>query len=212
MFENPGIRIVPNAASKDDRRGFEALEEMFIIMLVVVFLAYFAAYLIHIQNIYLRLDNPTFGAFFLGAVGDAWQQFQEQEDFGFLQLLVVIFGWALAEDVPFGADSLTTSLAGIIVFAILLFIIRLMLHFVARHAQRSLERQTGKSLGRMSTWPVSWPRVMTLVAGLSLAIMALFLFRIGVLIFLGAVVLVAYRVYLDARAAARITDNNGNGD
>ena len=101
-------------------------------------------------------------------------------------------------------------MAGIIVFAILLFIIRLMLHFVARHAQRSLERHTGKEIGKMTTWPVSWPRLTTLVAGLLFAVMALFLFRFGVLIFLGALVLAAIRIYIDSRAAAGITDGNGN--
>ena len=199
LFANPGIRLVPAQDSKDPRRGFEALESTFIFSLVAIFIAYFAAYLAIVQNLYLRTTQLSFGDFFFGAIGAAADLVAAQDVSAAFRLLALAVGYVAGDTgggtVVESVDAVITSMAGVVVVLIVLAVLRLMLHVVAKHGHSRLGAHLGRELPPIDTWPMSWPRSVTLFVTLFLATVSLFLFRLGALLFAGAIAISIYRMW-----------------
>ena len=86
-----------------------------------------------------------------------------------------------------------------------------MLHVVVKHGYKRLIEHLGQDLQEIKTWPLSWPSVNTLLVALFVATVALFMFRLGALLFLGAIAISLYRLWqLSKPREAVDADGDGN--
>ena len=198
LFDKPGIRLVPNPGSTDPRRGFEVLENFFIFSLVAVFIAYFSAYLVIVQNLYLRSTYLSSGELMWDAVRHFTAMFAASGMDDGVQSFLLTVGY-IVEDTAGGAvvksaDTVITSMAGVLIILLVLGAVILMLRVVAKHGHNELQAHVGQESGPIVTWPMSWPRVSTLMFALFVATIALFLFRLGAVLFAGAVAFSLYRL------------------
>jgi len=204
LFHGGDIRLVPNTESKDPRQGFEALEGTFIFTLLAVFVSYFAAYLVVVQNLYLRTTQVSVSNMFLGAVGDAAQQLGASGDKLSFKLLSVAVGFVVESPkdgaIINSADVAITSMAGVVVLLVVVCIVFLLLHVAAKRGHDRLNENLTQKLPKIDTWPMSWPGVTTLLIALFLATVALFLFRLGALMFAGALMLALAHLWRKSRA------------
>lgn len=208
LFDNPGVRIVPSLTSRDPRRGFESLEATFIFILIAIFLAYFAAYLVVTQNLYLRTTHEGWGELFFGAVVEALDKASGQDSAEVWPMLLLVAGF-IAEDRTGGAitnsvDAVFAAMAGALVLIVSSGAVILMLRRIALHGRAQLARHRSETLPDIKVWPIEWPSVTDFLIAIFLASVALFLFRLGAILFLGALMLALYRLWRVSRAKLQL--------
>lgn len=217
LYQSENIRQVPSRKSDDPRQGFEALESTFIFTLLAVFVSYFTAYLIVVQNLYLRTTQASVDQLFLGAVRDAAQQIGASGEGLSLKLIGTAIGFIV--EAPKGGavidstDVKITGMAGVVVILVVLFVVFLLLHVAAKRGHARLNDHLGEeqALPEITTWPMSWPRVTSLVIALFLATVALFLFRLGALVFVGALAFSLVYLWRKSRSATGDAPAAGGG-
>ena len=212
LFEQPGARLVPSRVSTDPRGGFEALESTFIFILIAMFVTYFSGYLVVVQNLYLRTTYAGWGDLFFQAVTTAAGLFADADEKGLWSSLLAAAGF-VAEDRDGGAvvasfDATLAGMAGMVLLVVSTGFVIVILRLVARHGKAELEKHLGAPLPAIKVWPLQWPAVTDFVLAIFLAAVALFLFRLGALLFLGALVLALYRLWKNSRA---LVDPNAGG-
>jgi hypothetical protein len=199
MFSQPGIRLIPIRDHEDPRLGFEALENTFLFTLVAIFIAYFVAYLVVLQNLYLRVADLSFGEFFIGTVGRAANSFKNIDGSDPLQRLAVAVGFIAGDgtsgEIVKSTDGFIISMVSILIILIVLGMLLFILRIVMKHGHSRYAAHLNEKLPPIMTWPMTRPRVRTLLVALFLATVALFLFRLGALLFAGAIALSLFVIW-----------------
>ncbi|MHA1113466.1 MAG: hypothetical protein ACTSRY_03045 [Alphaproteobacteria bacterium] len=214
LFERPGARLVPSRRSTDPRGGFEALESTFIFILIAMFVTYFSGYLVVVQNLFLRTTYAGWGDLFFEAIVAATGVFADAQKQGLWKSLLAAVGF-VAEDRNGGAvaasfDGMLAGMAGMVLLVVSTGFVVVLLRLVASHGKAELEKHLGESLPPLKVWPLRWPAVTDFVLAIFLAAVALFLFRLGALLFLGALMLALYRLWKISRTVANADAGVGN--
>jgi hypothetical protein len=204
-----GLMLVPDMASSDARRGFEAFSELFAHSVSIMALSFCCAYLMQLQNFYLRVEAPSLWAFLSPDFGSAWSNFAAGRTASGLDDLI---GNALADGVPHGA------LLGVVAWfgaafmpLILLGIAYLLLRASALRGRRRILREiehngmsgllkltdlpkeeVQRRLGSMRSWPLSWPRLNQMLFWYGALMTGLIFYKLGFLFMLATLLLVAY--------------------
>lgn len=209
-FDRPSIQLVPDTGSPDPRRGLEVLEGPFVCALIAVFVAYLAAYLVVLQNLFLRSQAADLGALFGDAVAEAAGQLGSD----FWQSIGLLVGWvveARADESVRSLDATLSSMGGVVVVVVVMIAVILVLRTVANRGHIRLQAHLRHQLPAIETWPMSWPRIDTLLVALVLATIALFAFRLGALLFAGMIAYCLGRMWRIAGIGAPPAQGGGTG-
>ncbi len=214
-YREQGLRLVPDLsggeAAYDRRAGLQVFEPLVQNALFVTLLSFLMLFLIHLQNVYLRVPVPSVFEFAFPNLGDGGKGWM-----GFLESL------AGAVTARAGLANLNSALAygfGSFLFLIVLALLAATLRLAAqRSRQRLFDALAGENaalppwlspLGRekclarleaMSMWPARWPRVNQLALASVVAAVCLVFYKVGLVVVALGLLLVCYRLF-SAKAA-----------
>jgi len=213
-----GLRLIPDLRGGDsayDRRaGLQLFEPLVQNSLFVTLLSFLMLFLIHLQNVYLRM--PTASVF----------------DFAFPSLRVAELGWVGALEsiagtvtARAGLANLNSALAygfGSFLFVVVLAMLAVTLRMAAQKSRARLAELLADEgaklpdwlapLGRekclarldsMSMWPARWPRINQLALASVVAALCLVFYKVGLIVVLAGLALVCYRLLSPRTARLR---------
>jgi hypothetical protein len=209
-----GLRLVPDLrgsdAAYDRRAGLQVFEPLVQNALFVTLLSFLLLFLIHLQNVYLRVPVSSVFEFAVPNLG-AGQ--------GWMGILESIAGTITARA---GLANLNSALAygfGSFLFVMVLAILAVTLRLAAQQSRSRLSELLGdedtklpewlaplereKCLARldaMSMWPARWPRINQLAAATVVAALGLVFYKLGLFIVIAGLAFVCYRL-LSPRSA-----------
>lgn len=191
-----GLRLIPDLrgadAAYDRRAGLQLFEPLVQNALFVTLLTFLLLFLIHLQNVYLRVPHSTIFAFAFPELGGGE---------GLLAKLEALAGAVTARA---GLANLNSALAygfGSFLFVIVLVILSVTLRLAAQKSRHWLEEHLADEgsalpawlapLGRekclarlaaMSLWPARWPRVNQLAIASVIAALCLVFYKVGLVL------------------------------
>jgi len=203
-----GLMLVPDVGSSDARRGFEAFSELFAHSVSIMALSFCCAYLMQLQNFYLRVEAPTLWAFLAPDVAGAWRSFSAGRIADGLDELI---GNAFAGRTPYSAllgiaTWFATAFMPLVLLGVAYLLLRAsalrgrrrMLREIERGGMGSLlkltdlpEAEVKRRLANMRIWPLSWPPLNAMVLWYGLLMTGLVFYKLGFLFMLATLVLVA---------------------
>ena len=204
-----GLRLIPDLRGTDavyDRRaGLQLFEPLIQNALFVTLLTFLLLFLIHLQNVYLRVPQASIFAFAFPELGGGE---------GWLAKLEALAGAVTARA---GLANLNSALAygfGSFLFVIVLVILSVTLRLAAQRSRRWLEQYLSDEaaalpswmaplgrekclarLGGMSLWPARWPRVNQLAVASVVAALCLVFYKVGLILVIVGLAMVGYRVF-----------------
>ena len=213
-----GLRLVPDLsggdAAYDRRAGLQVFEPLVQNALFVTLLSFLMLFLIHLQNVYLRVPVPSVFDFAFPNLGGG-----EKGWVGFFESL------AGAVTARAGLANLNSALAygfGSFLFLLVLAMLAATLRLAAqRSRQRLFDALADENaalppwlapLGRekclarleaMSMWPARWPRVNQLALASVVAAVCLVFYKLGLLVVALGLAMVCYRLFAAKAVLAR---------
>ena len=210
-----GLHLVPDLrgsdAAYDRRAGLQVFEPLVQNALFVTLLSFLLLFLIHLQNVYLRVPVASIFDFAFPSLGGNGR--------GWMAVLESIAGAITARA---GLANLNSALAygfGSFLFVMVLAILAVTLRLAAQKSRGRLAELLGDEdtklpewlapLGRekclarldaMSMWPARWPRINQLAAATVVAALCLVFYKVGLIVVVAGLAVVCYRL-LSPRAA-----------
>jgi hypothetical protein len=213
-----GLRILPDLRGADisyDRRaGLQIFEPLLQNALFVTLLSFLLLFLIHLQNVYLRVPAPTIFAFAVPDLGGGRG--------GWLGFLEALAGAVTARGGLANLDSALAYGFGSFLFLIVLGILAITLRLAAQKSRARMAEHLAdetqplpswlQPVGRakcqarldaMSLWPARWPRLNQLVIATMVAALSLVFYKIGLILALIGLAIVGYRFFASPAPSAR---------
>jgi hypothetical protein len=210
-----GLRLVPDLrgsdAAYDRRAGLQVFEPLVQNALFVTLLSFLLLFLIHLQNVYLRVPVSSVFDFAFPQLGGSGQ--------GWMGALESVVGAITARA---GLANLNSALAygfGSFLFVMVLAILAVTLRLAAQQSRGRLAELLADEdtklpewlapLGRekclerleaMSMWPARWPRINQLAAATVVAALCLVFYKVGLIVVVAGLLIVCYRL-LSPRSA-----------
>jgi serine/threonine protein kinase len=217
-YREQGLRLVPDVsggeAAYDRRAGLQVFEPLVQNALFVTLLSFLMLFLIHLQNVYLRVPVPSVFEFAFPNAGDGGKGWV-----GFLESL------AGAVTARAGLANLNSALAygfGSFLFLLVLAMLAATLRLAAQRSRQRLFDALSSDdaplppwlapLGRekclarleaMSMWPARWPRVNQLALASVVAAICLVFYKVGLIVVALGLMLVCVRLFSARAALAR---------
>lgn len=201
LRQRPDVRLMPALRLKDKRRGFGQFEPMLIKLLAVVVLAFVAAYLVRIENLYLRSSTAkslwayvktdilraiqkglTGGFSFLSGSGDGGWMSTLFDVGGITGRQTILASMGLA--VLFLAA--VAVVVGVVCEAAGIARTNALAHYAHPDAVPlyglALEDEQARTES-MQIWPMGYVRINSIVVWTAFAVMSLVYFKIGLIFF-----------------------------
>jgi serine/threonine protein kinase len=211
-----GLHLVPDLRGSetayDRRAGLQVFEPLVQNALFVTLLSFLLLFLIHLQNVYLRVPVSSIFDFAFPNLGGA----------GWIGALESIAGALTARA---GLANLNSALAygfGSFLFVMVLAILAVTLRLAAQQSRTRLAELLGDDdaklpewlapLGRerclarldtMSMWPARWPRINQLAAATVVAALCLVFYKLGLIVVIAGLAIVCYRLLAPRTAPSR---------
>jgi hypothetical protein len=211
-----GLRLIPDLrgseAAYDRRAGLQVFEPLVQNALFVTLLSFLMLFLIHLQNVYLRVPIASVFDFAFPNLGAGER--------GWMGMLESIAGAITARA---GLANLNSAMAygfGSFLFVMVLAVLAVTLRMAAQRSRARLAEHLADEntklpewlapLGRekclarleaMSMWPARWPRVNQLALATVFAALCLVFYKVGLIAVIAGLLTVCYRL-LSARAPA----------
>ena len=190
------LRVVPDLASADSRRGFEVLEDFFFYAIAGCFALFAMGYLVTLQNVYLRQAAPNLAEFFAPLL-------PTKIALDLAQVVAVV--QAGVKLIVVNGDSVGVSILGLMFFFIISISAASALGRAAKRGAERIQRELDapevhpdfadylaslkqtresaqKALKDIRYWPLEWPTVNATIGALVLGILALLFVNFGVLL------------------------------
>jgi len=217
-YRGDGLRIVPDLRGPDagfDRRaGLQLFEPLLQNALIVTLLSFLLLFLIHLQNVYLRVPAPSIFAFALPDLGGGTG--------GLLGFVEALAGAVTAKG---GLANLNSALAygfGSFLFLIVLAMLAMTLRLAAQKSRARMAEILGdesrplpawlETIGRekclarletMSLWPARWPRLNQLALASVVAALSLVFYKLGLILVLIGLAIAGYRFFATPQLRVR---------
>ena len=217
-YREQGLRLIPDLSggetAYDRRAGLQVFEPLVQNALFVTLLSFLMLFLIHLQNVYLRVAVPSVFDFAFPSLGDSGKGWV-----GFLESL------AGAVTARAGLANLNSALAygfGSFLFLIVLAMLAATLRLAAQRSRQRLYDALADEnaalpawlapLGRekcvarlesMSMWPARWPRINQLALASVVAGVCLVFYKLGLVVVALGLAMVCYRLFAAKAALAR---------
>jgi hypothetical protein len=204
-----GLLFVPDIESRDPRRGFQCFSELFAHAVAIMGLSFSIAYLMMLQNLYLRVAKLSVFDFLAPDFTSAGINFAAGR---MAQAVDDLIGNAFCEIVPTGGLlALAGRFAAAFIPLAFLGVAFLLLRASALRGRTRILREIEKGrannlmkltdlpateikkrLGSLTVWPLSWPSLRMVLVTYALMLSGLVFYKIGFLMVMIAIVMVAY--------------------
>ncbi len=211
------LHLIPDlrggAADYDRRAGLQLFEPLLQNGLFVTLLSFLLLFLIHLQNVYLRVPDPNVFAFAFPHLGGGD---------GVLARLEAVLG-AITQRA--GLANLNSAMAygfGSFLALVVVVILSVTLRLGAERSRRRMSEyladggnpmppwlaplgreQCLERLSTMSLWPARWPKLNQLAIAALLAALCLVFYKIGLIVTIAGLALAAYRLLSPGTARSR---------
>jgi hypothetical protein len=207
-----GLMVIPSLNSMDERRGFETFGRFFGIAVSVTGICFVVCYLMFLQNVYMRVEARTLGAFLMPRFDAAMQAFQRGE---IVAALDAIVGYSFDKSIPIGAIQsvlawFICAFMAIVLLGIAYLFLRssalqgrdAVLEEVDTYRMSRLRRLTeldGEAvkarLKSMEAWPLRWPRLNQTMGWYCGIMTGLVFYKLGFLMSAVAIGFVFYNTF-----------------